>query len=429
MKYRRLIATAALLVCASTAPAEVIELNRVVAVVNDDVVTAQELEERTRIVLQQIGKANTSAPPKEVLTRQVLERLVLERIQLQLAAESGMRVEDEAVNQVVGNIAAENRLTPEQFRQVLARDGVDYADFREDIRREILISRLRARHVNSRINVTPQEVDDYLASSAAKAQLQNEFQLAHILIAVPEAAGPEQIQRARSEAEQVLAQLKLGADFRQLAIAHSDGQQALEGGDLGWRRGGQLPSLFVEAVLGMEKGEVSELIRSPSGFHIIKLVDVRGGEEKHVVKQVHARHILIRPDEITSDADARARLERLRERILGGEDFAQLARVHSDDKGSGANGGDLGWAGPGQMVPEFEEMMYKTPLGQVSAPFRTQFGWHIVQPLARRDHDNTEEFRRMRAMEALRQRKQEEETEAWLRQIRDEAYVEYRLEG
>ncbi|MFA7617714.1 MAG: SurA N-terminal domain-containing protein [Thiohalomonadaceae bacterium] len=211
MKYRRLIATAALLVCASTAPAEVIELNRVVAVVNDDVVTAQELEERTRIVLQQIGKANTSAPPKEVLTRQVLERLVLERIQLQLAAESGMRVEDEAVNQVVGNIAAENRLTPEQFRQVLARDGVDYADFREDIRREILISRLRARHVNSRINVTPQEVDDYLASSAARAQLQNEFQLAHILIAVPEAAGPEQIQRARSEAEQVLAQLKLGA--------------------------------------------------------------------------------------------------------------------------------------------------------------------------------------------------------------------------
>lgn len=428
MKYRHLIA-AALLACASAATAEVIELNRIVAVVNDDVVTAQELAERTRIVLQQIHKANMPAPPEDVLTRQVLERLILERIQLQLATEAGIRVEDEAVNQVVASIAAENNLTLEQFRQLLEKDGVDFVDFREDIRNEILISRLRARQVNNRVNVTPQEVENYLAATAAKTYLQNDYHLAHILIAVPEAASPEQIQRARTKAEDILTQLKLGADFRQLAITYSDGQHALEGGDLGWRKGGQLPSLFADVVFTMKKGEISDLIRSPSGFHIIKLLDMRGGDEQHLVTQVHARHILIRPNEIVSDAEARARLERLRERILGGEDFAQLARAHSDDKGSGASGGDLGWASPGQMVPEFEEMMYKTPLGQVSEPFRTQFGWHIVQPLERREYDSTEELRRMRAMEALRQRKQEEETEAWLRQIRDEAYVEYRLDN
>ncbi len=427
MKHRHLIA-AALFLLAGTASARVIELNRVVAIVNDDVVTAQELEARTNLVLQQISKEKTPAPPREVLTRQVLERLILERIQLKLAAEAGLRVEDEAVNQVVANIAAENRLSPEQFRQVLARDGVDYTEFREDIRKEILISRLRARHVNNRVNVTPQEVDTYLASAAARTDLQKEFRLAHILIAVPEAPNPEQIQLARDEAARVLAQLRLGADFRQMAIAHSDSQQALEGGDLGWRKGGQLPTLFADAAVRMSEGEVSDLIRSPSGFHIIKLLGVRG-EEKRIIKQVHARHILIRPNEITSDAEARARLERLRQRILGGDDFAQIARVHSEDKGSGANGGDLGWASPGQMVPEFEEMMFKTPVGRISEPFRTQFGWHIVQPLEVRDHDNTEGYRRARASEALRQRKLEEETESWLRQIRDEAYVEYRLEG
>jgi peptidyl-prolyl cis-trans isomerase SurA len=427
MRHRQLLA-AALLAFAGAVSAQVIELNRVVAVVNDDVVTAQELEARTQVVLQQIAKANTPAPPRDVLTRQVLERLILERIQLRLAADAGLRVEDEAVNQVVANIAAENKLTPEQFRGVLARDGVDYAEFREDIRKEILISRLRARQVNNRVNVTPQEIDSYLASTAARTASQNEYRLAHILIAVPEAPNPEQIRVAREEAEQVLAKLRIGADFGQLAIAHSDGQQALEGGDLGWRRGGQLPTLFTDAVLSMREGEISDLIRSPSGFHIIKLVGVRG-EEKRVIQQVHARHILIRPNEITTDAEARARLERLRERIISGDDFAQLARVHSDDMGSGANGGDLGWASPGQMVPEFEEMMFKTPIGQISQPFRSQFGWHIVQPLARRDHDSTEEYRRTRAAEALRQRKLEEETENWLRQIRDEAYVEYRLEG
>jgi peptidyl-prolyl cis-trans isomerase SurA len=426
MKHRQLIA-AALFLLMGTASARVVELNRVVAVVNDDVVTAQELEARTNLVLQQVTKGNTPAPPREVITRQVLERLILERIQLKLAAEAGLRVEDEAVNQVIANIAAENRLAPEQFRQVLARDGVDYTEFREDIRKEILISRLRARHVNNRVNVTPQEVDTYLASAAARTDLQKEFRLAHILIAVPEAPNPEQIQLARDKAARVLAQLRLGADFRQMAITHSDGQQALEGGDLGWRKGGQLPTLFADAALRMSEGEISDLIRSPSGFHIIQLLGVRG-EEKRIIKQVHARHILIRPNEITSDAEARARLERLRQRILSGDDFAQIARVHSEDKGSGANGGDLGWAGPGQMVPEFEEMMYKTPIGQISEPFRSQFGWHIVQPLEMRDHDNTEEYRRARASEALRQRKLEEETESWLRQIRDEAYVEYRLE-
>jgi peptidyl-prolyl cis-trans isomerase SurA len=274
--------------------------------------------------------------------------------------------------------------------------------------------------------VTPQEIENYLAASGE--HLNNEYRLSHILIAVPEAASPEQVQQARTEAEQVLTRLHTGADFHQLAIAHSDGQQALEGGDLGWRRGGQLPSLFADEVKDMKEGQVSDLIRSPGGFHIIQLTGMRG-QEKHVVRQTHARHILITPNTLVSDAEAQQRLERLRQRIVNGESFAELARSNSDDKGSGSQGGDLGWASPGQMVPEFEKMMNETPLNQVSEPFRSQFGWHIVQPLERRDYDNSEEIRRSRAVEALRERKIDEGTEAWLRQIRDEAYVEYRLEG
>jgi peptidyl-prolyl cis-trans isomerase SurA len=424
---KRLLALVLLLLATTAAPARnIVEINRVVAVVNDDVVTAGELDERTRFVAGQLQKKGTPMPDREVLTRQVLERLILERIQLQLAQNVGLRVEDEAVNQVVNNIARENKMTLDQFRDVLAKDGMNYADFRRDIRNEILITRLRARQVTNRVTVTPQEIDYFLAASGQ--HLNQEYRLSHILIAVPEAASPEQVQAARAEAGQVLARLHTGANFSQLAISHSDGQQALEGGDLGWRRGAQLPSLFVDVVKDMKEGQISDLIRSPGGFHIIQLTGLRG-EDKHVIRQTHARHILIRPNELVSDADARQRLERLRQRILNGESFAELARAHSDDKGSGSQGGDLGWASPGQMVPEFDKAMNETPLQQVSEPFRSQFGWHIVQPLERRDHDNTDEIRRSRAAEALRQRKVDEDTDAWLRQIRDEAYVEYRLEG
>lgn len=412
---------------AALAKVEVTELNRVVAVVNDDVITSVELAERTRSIVRQLEKQGTALPPQGLLARQVLERLIIERIQLKLAADAGIRVEEEAINQVINNIAAENRLTFDQFRKVLQEDGIAFSDYRDSIRDEMMIARLRARQVQNRVTVSPQEVDNYLESANARALIGIEYRLSHILIALPEAPTPSQLQEARAEAEKVLAELRLGADFRQMAIAHSDSQQALEGGDLGWRKGGQLPSLFAEAVGGMKEGDLSPIIRSPSGFHILRLAGVRG-EEKHLIHQIHARHILISPNEITSEFDAKTRLARLRERIVAGENFADLARANSDDKGSASNGGDLGWASPGQMVPEFEQAMKETPLGTVSEPFRTQYGWHIVQPLERRDYDNTEEYRRSRAQEALRQRKIEEETENWLRQIRDEAYVEYKAE-
>jgi len=326
---------------------------------------------------------------------------------------------------VITRIAAQNKLTLPQFRETLERDGVAYADFREEIRGEIIMNNLRAREVESRVEVTQQEVDEFLARQAGNGNLDTEYHLGHILIAVPEGAGPEQVQAARARAQQVLDELRGGADFRQLAIAHSSGQQALQGGDLGWRKGGQLPTLFADNVLRLAPGEVSEPLRSSSGFHIIKLLDKRG-EQRQFVTQTHARHILVRSNELVPDVEARNKLSRLRERILQGEDFAALARANSEDPGSGTRGGDLGWANPGTFVGPFEQAMNGLKAGEISEPFRSQFGWHIVQVVERRQHDSTEELKRSRAFEAIRQRKIEEDTQDWLRRLRDEAYVEYK---
>jgi peptidyl-prolyl cis-trans isomerase SurA len=407
---------------AASARTNIVELNRVLAVVNNDVVTAGEVEARTAYVEGQLKRNGTQMPPREMLEKQVLERLIQERIQLQLAENYGLRVEESAVDGVINDIAKSKKLTLDQLRGTLAREGMSYADFRRNIRNELLMSRLRARQVNNRVTVTPQEVENYLSSGN---QDDREFHLSHILIGLPEGASPELVQKARTEAEQVLAQLRVGADFAQMAVGHSRAQEALEGGDLGWRRVAQLPSLFAEAIKTLKPGQITDLIRSPAGFHILKVTGIRG-DEQHVIRQTRARHILIRPNEILSDDEARQRLERLRQRILNGEDFASLARANSDDKGSASQGGELGWASPGQMVPEFEKAMNETPVGKISEPFRSPFGWHIVEPLERRDYDNTDEFRRNRAADALRQRKIDEETDNWLRQIRDEAFVEYR---
>ncbi|WP_127478252.1 peptidylprolyl isomerase [Sulfurivermis fontis] len=405
--------------------AKVVELNRIVAVVNDEAITNLELEKRLQSILVQLRQNGTALPPMEILRRQVLERLIIERLQLALAADRGVRVDDETLNEVITRIAAQNQLSPQQFRAALERDGGDFAEFREEVRHEIIMSNLRAREVESRIEVTPQEVDDFLARQAAGGGLDTEYHLGHILIAVPEGASPEQVQTARAKAQEVLEQLRAGADFRQMAITHSAGQQALQGGDLGWRKGGQLPTLFADSVLRLAPGEVSEPLRSSSGFHIIKLIDKRG-EQREYVTQTHARHILIRSTALVADTEARARLERLRERILQGEDFAELARANSEDPGSGAKGGDLGWANPGTFVGPFEQAMNKLQPGEISEPFRSQFGWHIVQVIERRQRDSTEELKRARAHDAIRQRKIEEETQDWLRRLRDEAYVEYK---
>ena len=401
-------------------------IDRVVAVVDDDVITQNELEVRTQAIRQQLARNNTPAPPEQILRRQLLERMIIDHIQLALAQKIGIRVDDENLNQIIGNIATQNHMTLEQFRATLQHDGTSFADFREEIRKEVIITRLRASQVDNRVTVTPQEMKNWLESRAAQDQ-NTEYHLAQILISVPEAASPEQVQAAHSRADEVLAKLRGGADFRQMAVSYSGDQQALEGGDLGWRRSAQLPSFLADKIIDMKPGELSDVIRSTSGFHILKLIEKRG-EERHIVRQVHARHILIRTDAVTSDTEAKARLERLRQRILAGEDFAALARANSDDKGSGSQGGDLGWANPGTYVPEFETALSQLAVGATSDVFRSQFGWHIVQLLGYREHDSTEEVRSAQAQEALRGRKIEEEQQNWLRRLRDEAYVEYHLD-
>jgi peptidyl-prolyl cis-trans isomerase SurA len=403
------------------------EIDRIVAVVNDDVIMLSELKRKLRLVLEQLRQSDTRLPPQETITRQVLENLVMERLQLQVAASTGITVDDDSLNRAIAGLAKQNNLSLSDFRAVLERDDYDFNRFREDIRNEMIIGRLRQRQIVNQINVTPQEIDNFLANQATRSGDDSEYHLGHILIAVPDAASPEAIQQAEQKARDTLESLKEGADFRQTAVSVSSGQQALEGGDLGWRKMGEVPILFSDTVAGMAPGELAGPIRSPSGFHIIKLIERRGGE-RHVITQTHARHILIKTSEVVSQDDARVRLEQLRERIQGGADFSDLARSNSDDLGSATNGGDLGWVKPGDLVPEFEQVMGELRPGQVSRPFRTRFGWHIVQALDRRQQDDTLEYQRSRAAEAIRKRKAEEETETWLRRMRDEAYVELRLD-
>jgi len=405
---------------------EYLVLERIVAVVNDDVIVQTELDKRMQTVLAQLQQQQTQPPPRDVLEKQVLERLVLSRLQLEQATQRGIRVDDTTVNQALRQIAARNGLSLTEFREILAGDGYDFAGFREDIRNELALKQLRERQIGNRIKVTDREVDNLLATQAIQQSGNDQYWLGHILIAVPEAPSPEEIAEIRAEADSVLAQLEGGTDFQQMAVAVSDGQQALEGGDLGWRRANELPSLFADAVLHMKPGDISDLIRSPSGFHIVTLLDVRRSET-HIITQTQARHILIQPNELTSVRDARIRLEQLRERITNGDDFAELARSHSSDNSSAVNGGDLGWINPGDVVPQFQAAMDRLSPGEISEPFESTFGWHIVQVLGRRDRDSTEDVRRAKAKEAIRQRKLDDEVQAWLRRLRDEAYVEYRL--
>ena len=411
---------------AGAAPAQRETVESIVAVVNDDVITRTELDNRLRAVKDQLKNRPSPLPPDAVLEKQVLDRMILASLQLQLADHNGIRVDDDTLNHTIERIAEDNKLSLSEFRAVLEKEGYDFATFREDIRREILISRVQQRQVNDRIQVTEQEIDNFLAAQRAQGNTGAEYHLGHILISVPDAASAERIQAARQRAEDVLTRLRSGANFQETAIAVSDGQQALQGGDLGWRKLGELPTLFVDPVSQMKTGDVSGLIRSPSGFHIIKLIDQRN-EERHIVTQTHARHILIRTDELTGDDAAQAKLRELRQRIENGADFAELARDFSNDTANADNGGDLGWINPGEMVPTFEEQLNKLATGEISQPFKTGFGWHIVQVLERRRHDNTDTFVRSQARNTIRQRKTEEELQSWLARLRDDAYIENRL--
>lgn len=406
---------------------QVVELNQIIAVVNNDIITRLELDRRIFLVRQQLKENKTKLPPRKILEKQVLEQLIMEMVQVQHAKRRGIRINDETINRVIENIAKENKLTISQFRKVLAKDGMRFAEFRENMKNQMMSEQLRKAEIERKISVTPQEVSNYLARAAKSGGGKTEYHLLHILIGIPEGASPEQIKQVRQTSRATLEKLRKGDDFRQTAIAVSNGQNALRGGDLGWLKAAQLPTAFADQVLGMKPGETSAPIRSPSGFHIIRLEGTRSNNKKRKINQTMARHILIQTNQLVSDAEAKQRLKKLRSRILAGEDFAKLARVHSDDKASGADGGSLGWVSPGKMVPEFTKEMDATKQGEISKPFRSRFGWHLVQVMSRRKHDNSQEYERLQAHRQIHQRKANEATEIWFRQIRNEAYVEYRL--
>ncbi|MGH8705292.1 MAG: peptidylprolyl isomerase [Burkholderiales bacterium] len=427
MKYS-LIAVLGLL-CAAAAQAQRIALvDRIVAVVNREVVTASELTERSALAERELRRQGTPLPERALLERQVLERLILDKAQLQLAKESGIRVDEVQLDRTIERIAEDNKLTLIAFRQALEKDGVAFEKFREEVRGQIMLTRLREREVDDRIEVSESEINLYLEEHKAPGAPRSEFNLAHILVRLPEQASPERIEQARARAEKARAEAQSGGDFGKLAASYSDGADALQGGAMGWREEGRLPELFVGALKPMRPGEVSEVLRSPAGFHVLKLIERRGAESGPPVVQTRARHILVRTSEVVSEADARRRLADLRERVVtGGADFAELARLHSED-GSASRGGELGWVLPGDTVPEFERVMNALKPGDISQAARSPFGWHLIQVLERRSAGLTPERLRMQARLALRERKADEAYQEWLRQLRDRIYVEIRLE-
>jgi peptidyl-prolyl cis-trans isomerase SurA len=404
-----------------------VALDRVVAIVNDGVVLQSQLDDQINMITGRLQDQKAQMPPADVLRQQVLERLVLQEIQIQRAKRLGVQVSDEVLNQALRDVAKRNNLAFEQMPDALASQGVDYASYRDDLRREISISMLRQRDVFPRIYVSPRELDQALQRQAGLVDENAEFDVSHILISLPESATAEQMARVEKLATEIHDRAAAGEDFGQLALAYSQAQTALERGKLGWRRLNQLPQFIADLVAGMKPGEIASPVRTPTGFHIVRLDDTRGASTgPMLVEQMHARHILLRPNEVQDDATTRQRLSALRARILAGEDFGALASVTSEDPGSASRGGDLGWSSPGTFDPEFETVLATLEPDQISEPFRTQFGWHIIQLLGKRTFDQSEEVRRQRVLTALRESKVDEETELWLRRLRDEAYVEVR---
>ncbi len=401
------------------------ELDHIIAVVDEDVVMQSELDEQAARVRDALRQQQTEMPPTTVLERQVLERLVLEKIQVQVAAQAGIKVSEKDLNKAVADIAKRNKLELAQFEKIIESEGITFARFREQIGQQILMAKLRHEEVENRVKVSEQEVENFLRNQANENESELEYRLSHILITIPSGASDSELQAARGKADDALRRIDAGEDFGDIALRMSDGQQALEKGDLGWRKGGEIPSLFADAVSAMKVGENSGIITSPSGYHIVKLADKRSGE-KIMVEQHKVRHILIKPNALVSTQLANERLLKLKIRIEGGADFAQLARTNSDDRGTALKGGDLGWVSKGQMVAEFEEMMLQSPIGVISQPFRSEFGLHILQVTDMREYDGTEEVKRAGARRAIREQKIQERQQTWLRSLRDEAYVEYR---
>jgi len=404
-------------------------VDRIVALVGKQVITRFELNERIERTVQELRARKIALPAPDELQKQVLERLIVERVQLKHAEETGLRVDDQTVDAALLRVAENNNLTLTQFRQALEKDGITLKKFREDLRTEILVSRLRDRDVEGRITVAESEIDLFMADQENTKDQDSsaEYEISHILVRVPEQASPEQISERRSRVEEALKRVRAGSEFAQVAAAFSDAPEALAGGGLGWRVRDRLPDLFVDALVKMKPGDVSEILRSPAGFHVLKLTNQRGAGAPFLIEQNLARHILVRVNEIVSESEAQRKLVNLRERIINGVDFGELAKLNSDD-GSAARGGDLGWLYPGDTVPEFERAMRELKVGEVSQPVKSPFGWHLIQVSERRMADMAADRKRLEARRFLRDKKSDEAYQEWVRQLRDRTYVEYRLD-
>ena len=404
-------------------------IDKIVAVVNDDVITRHELDERLGIVQAQLKKQGTQLPAAEALEKQVLERMITDLLQTQFAKETGVHVDDTQLDKALQRIAQENKFPSlTEFRARLEQEGVNFKKFREEIRNEIIATRLREREVDSKLVISDGEIDNYLTAQAKQPGKGEEFQLAHILVLVPEQASADKIQASRQRAEQALTKLHNGIKFDEVAAEFSDAKDALQGGSLGWRPSDRIPTLFIDALQKMHAGDVSPVLRSPNGFHILKLTGQRSTDVPVVITQTHVRHILIKTSELVPESEAKSRLLEIKKQIENGADFTEQAKHNSED-GSAAQGGDLGWISPGDTVPEFEEAMNALKPGQVSGAVQSGFGWHLIQMLERRSADVSVEQKKQQARMAIRSFKSDEAFQDWLRQLRDRAYVEYRTES
>jgi peptidyl-prolyl cis-trans isomerase SurA len=399
-------------------------IDRIVAVVEDDVILEGELEREVATIRARMTEAKASIPPETVLRRQVLEKMIIDTLQRQLAVRAGVSVSEEMLNSSAADIAQRNNMSLEQFRSELEASGISYKSFLDNMRNEIVISQIRSKEIGSRIKVSDSEVEHYMETQEKLGEEATQYHLGHILIALKEGASASEIQKAQSKADGLVKKLRAGQDFAQTAISDSDDDNALKGGDLGWRGINDIPSQLVEGVRQMRVDEVSNPIRSSGGFHIIKMLGQKNDVDNHVVSTTKVRHILIKTNEVIDDAEAKKRLLALKARIADGDDFATLARTHSDDKGSALKGGELGWVEPGSLVKPFEDAMNKLTINEISEPVQSQFGWHLIQVQDRKEKDNATEHKKNLVREAIRKRKIEEETELWLRRLRDEAYIE-----
>ncbi|HEY9210817.1 MAG TPA: peptidylprolyl isomerase [Methylotenera sp.] len=407
--------------------AEIVKMDRIVAIVDQTVITEQELESRIRTLTAQLTKKGAELPPENVLRKQILERLISDALQLQYAAQTGLKVDDNQLDKTIERIAEQNQMSVKEFGDALNADGITMAKFRADIRNEITIARLREREVESRVNVSESEIDNFLTTQASSNENRDEFEISHILIRTPEEGSTEDVQKAKAKVDEAIKALQDGASFEKVSASYSDAPNALEGGNLGWKAAAQLPALFLDALKSMQAGETTPALRSPNGFHILKLTNKRGGNSPLVIEQTHARHILIKLTEIVSEKDGKQKMDNIKDRLDNGEKFEVLARQFSED-GTASSGGDLGWVNPGDTVPQFEKAMNELKDNQISEPVRSPFGWHIIQVLERRKQDMSKEAARLKARQEIRARKADEAYQDWLRELRDRAFVEYRLE-